>query len=1050
MPPPPSSKQALDGEALLAELGWVRALARSLVRDAALAEDAAHETCLLALERPPRAASGSALRAWLARVTRTAVRVRLRAERARERREAAHARPEASEPSAGEVVARAELLQRLVATVMELDEPYRSAVLLRHVEELSAREIAARQGTSVENARQRVARGLAELRRRLDREHGGDGRAWALALLPLLRASPRGLLGPLLGGSLVKTTCTLIVSLAALLLGVVLLRTDDGRASSPRAASSDAAGSSLLPAAAPAWLAAPAETSGARREALEAAGARPGPARASLLARARLLDARGLPLAGATLALQARPSEGARADEQGAVELALDDPLPLLDDPQGALLAFVARAPGCRDTLRLERAPQRAPDAGAAGAGEPEPSARPLPAVLELGELRLVPVGALGGFVRDASGASVAGAEVRLTLPTLGLAEDESVRLFGPPYVPGERRATTDAQGRFLFESVEAGLYRAWAGRSGHAWKHGESVRVEPKAAQEELLLVLAALEEDALVRGTVVDASGRALEGVDVFATPAGAEQPTSYVRSDADGRFVLGVRPGRAHRVGAQLPSERGGEPDLGPACAEGVVGGGAELTLVLRAARWLELEVVDARDGAALSGWVTELREGALPESWRCAPGTGVARVLLPAQAFSLRVGAEGYANAELGPFDAALPAQGLRIALHALPRLRGVVRTQGRPVAHALVQLVRPAPQGELVYLYGFPTRLDGTGLVGTFSDADGRYELPLAGPGTRVLVCQAAGLPAYESEPFEVGALGSRDRERDVELGLAGAIEGRVLVAPGESAAGVLVRVSNGDMRVHEAVSDERGDYRIEALAPGRYMLLAQRQREGESRGRVASAIERVRVEDFPFPWALEVRAGESTQHDVDLDELALADLSGRLLVDGLPQPLASVRLVPCTRAWTTRSWDQDERTLDAEGRFRFEGRRAEPHWLVLELAEGPLSGTTLVRRVELARGAGEIELALESAGARGALPEGASAAPCALLSELGPEAFAFAPVQPAGGRFACPSVVACAKARLVQRGEGDAAADPSTWHALASLALPAGRVSELE
>ena len=39
----------------------------------------------------------------------------------------------------------------------------------------------------VETARTRIKRALALLRGRLDREHGGDGRTWALALLPLTR-----------------------------------------------------------------------------------------------------------------------------------------------------------------------------------------------------------------------------------------------------------------------------------------------------------------------------------------------------------------------------------------------------------------------------------------------------------------------------------------------------------------------------------------------------------------------------------------------------------------------------------------------------------------------------------------------------------------------------------------------------------------------------------------------------------------------------------------------------------------------------------------------
>ena len=58
-----------DVDRLLANAGWVKALAFRLVSDEAAADDLAQETWLRALERPPRdAATVRSLRAWLARV----------------------------------------------------------------------------------------------------------------------------------------------------------------------------------------------------------------------------------------------------------------------------------------------------------------------------------------------------------------------------------------------------------------------------------------------------------------------------------------------------------------------------------------------------------------------------------------------------------------------------------------------------------------------------------------------------------------------------------------------------------------------------------------------------------------------------------------------------------------------------------------------------------------------------------------------------------------------------------------------------------------------
>ena len=70
---------------LLANAGWMRALARSLVRDPADAEDIVQDTWLEALRRPPRDPAAAA--GWLARVLRNSVLRRYRAEGRRRARE---------------------------------------------------------------------------------------------------------------------------------------------------------------------------------------------------------------------------------------------------------------------------------------------------------------------------------------------------------------------------------------------------------------------------------------------------------------------------------------------------------------------------------------------------------------------------------------------------------------------------------------------------------------------------------------------------------------------------------------------------------------------------------------------------------------------------------------------------------------------------------------------------------------------------------------------------------------------------------------------------
>jgi len=169
-------------ESVLAHAAWMRRLARSLVRDDADADDVAQDALVASMRSRPRDAK--ALPAWLATTVKNGARQLWRTESRRAARETAGARSEA-QPSAAEVVARAEEHGLVVGAVLALDEPYRTTLLLRFFDDLPPRDVASRTGVPVETARARIRRGLDQLRGRLDRAHGGDGRTWRLALAPL-------------------------------------------------------------------------------------------------------------------------------------------------------------------------------------------------------------------------------------------------------------------------------------------------------------------------------------------------------------------------------------------------------------------------------------------------------------------------------------------------------------------------------------------------------------------------------------------------------------------------------------------------------------------------------------------------------------------------------------------------------------------------------------------------------------------------------------------------------------------------------------------------
>lgn len=238
-------------QALLEQSGWIQKLAARLVGDPHVAEDLAQDTWVAALEHQPD--PGRPLGAWVTTVLRNNLARLRRRESSREHRErtaesADHA------PATLDVVEKAATHRNLVEAVLALDEPYRTTVLLRFFEQRSYRDIARRTKVTTATVNSRLTRGLERLRRRLDREHGGDRQSWVSILVPLAKGSA-GLPFTIPGASIMTTSLTLgLVTVAAATTFVVWKPSSEPapppqRLAAAPAALSQPAEPALLPAA---------------------------------------------------------------------------------------------------------------------------------------------------------------------------------------------------------------------------------------------------------------------------------------------------------------------------------------------------------------------------------------------------------------------------------------------------------------------------------------------------------------------------------------------------------------------------------------------------------------------------------------------------------------------------------------------------------------------------------------------------------------------------------------------------------------------------------
>lgn len=573
-----SGRVQTSPEAGLAEdLTWLSGLARRLVTDPALADDACQEAWLTATCGGSRGAGRAALVGSL----RSAIFRLRRSERRRRDHEARAARPEGL-PSTEEMLRAGEASQELWRHLRALPEPYRSTLLLRFGHGASTREIARQLDMEPDSVRWRVRKGLSMLR---DSYAGEDGRRGLAPLVPLalLPSKPTALVSAAtftLGLGVTMGIKCIVAACVALIAGVWVL---EGRepVSAERPAGKTTVQRpegdvSLERLEAGTGAAVEPETQG-RLAALEqppaaedlaSPGIEPG---VSTLA-GRAVDETGAPVAFATVTV----FQG----EDWTVE-----------DATGATGAFAVQCPvqtakvvvaTIRSTgLHVPATVRIGSDYNCRCAGLDVP-------YVDLGDVVLAPGGGLRGRVVDGRGVPIEGAEL------LG----ESRRVL----------ARSGSDGRIEVGGLKRDVHNAMLSATGYL--------ARPIALSIQLGEVMDLgeidLEEAPSVTGIVRDVEGRPIEGAEVFRVEApsdfGQGDPiprTERATTDREGRYVLaldrlGVQhlcaTADGHRPALAVEFEPGAQVDL-------------ELGLLGETCRF---RVVDAATGAPLPGARLRLEE------------------------------------------------------------------------------------------------------------------------------------------------------------------------------------------------------------------------------------------------------------------------------------------------------------------------------------------------------------------------------------------------------------------------------------------------------
>ncbi len=893
-----ADRNAISQGDILQHAEWVRRLALALVRDPDDADELAQETWEAALSRPPR--ESGPLRPWLAGVARNLARMRARSSRRRARREESAVGPEpASSPD--ELIARVEMQQEVVRRVLDLDEPFRSTLLLRYYEGCSAAEIARRQDVPAGTVRWRLKRGLDDLRRQLDDSHQGDRKRWALLLAPASAQAPAGG-STLLGIIAMKTKYKLgLVVIVALLAFLGYRHVTRDNAESPAAT-----GAAQAPAPpAPNQPAIPALRVGVEQVIREQDPT------GALLLEGQVIDADEHPVGGAIVAIDTNPPRTVTSEADGSfafdqligrdyrLEAHADDRyagptfLRLAEDTEPVILRV---GPGASITVEVRDADSGDPIAGAAV--ELRSTLSWTATTGGDGVARLSGVGGSGfdmalkvaarGYapaLRRVSprpgddrrelmtlhrGASVSGRAVTTDGEPIAGARVLAVSTSEPfPLTePSRDGVSTGKHGEWSVAAVAPGSYRFVLSHPDYEPATTAPVVVDGVTPRSGIEIRAAAAGE---VRGTVSSASGVPLAAADVrFVASGSVEWRTArHAFTDAHGNYVIHGLPRRRGQVVATHAS---GASDLVD----------VDLTNAARATANLTLSIDGAIDGIVVTSSgepVPEAQVMAEPEwsgsagererwsvrgdQYRIADAGGRFHIGgLPAGSYRVRA-------ARPGTSESMLWTQVGQVVPAGTTGVKLAVSSPGTITGRVLFDDGSPPPAFTVAVGYGTPM---------PFATSDGHFSVDVPGGAFNLVVSGPTFIRKLVAIDVEDG--GSKDLGT-VTVKRGRSISGRVLdasgvpVAAATVAAGLLLTgdgqklyIDDESVGAQETKTDDQGHFLMSGFPPASITVTAGKDGVGRSQ-------------------SLSIPSGPSSA-EIDLVLSPTGSVSGIARLDGTP------------------------------------------------------------------------------------------------------------------------------------------------------------------